>query len=204
MNLNISKIKPSQPKPHFLEILTYFLSLQAGAAPGAPGAPGAAPPSAAMVPPMVAQPGFGMVSLTSLTVNSLFAVSLQSQVVIISGAVQDVLLNQISALPCLCNQPAAGGSGVPVMQPMMGQPIMGQPMMRPAFSGVAGAAPGAAAPGPPVTETTYRRTVNACMLILYLKSSHMFLVSQLSPGPASQSPKKPKDPLADLDLKDFL
>ncbi|XP_029360574.1 clathrin coat assembly protein AP180 [Echeneis naucrates] len=26
----------------------------------------------------------------------------------------------------------------------------------------------------------------------------------LSPGPASQSPKKPKDPLADLDLKDFL
>lgn len=35
---------------------------QAGAAPGAPGAPGAAPPGAAMVPPMSAQPGFGMVS----------------------------------------------------------------------------------------------------------------------------------------------
>lgn len=27
---------------------------------------------------------------------------------------------------------------------------------------------------------------------------------KLSSGPATQSPKKPKDPLADLDLKDFL
>ncbi|XP_019124739.1 clathrin coat assembly protein AP180 isoform X2 [Larimichthys crocea] len=96
----------------------------AGAAPGAPGAPGAAPPGAALVPPMSAQPGFGM--------------------------------------------PPAGGA--PMMQPMMGQPMMGQPMMRPPFTGVAGAAPGA----------------------------------PLSPGPASQSPKKPKDPLAELDLKDFL
>ncbi|XP_070821785.1 clathrin coat assembly protein AP180-like isoform X3 [Chaetodon trifascialis] len=103
----------------------------AGAAPGAPGAPGAAPPVAAMVPPMSAQPGFGM--------------------------------------------PPAGGPGAPMMQPMMGQPMMGQPMMRPPFTGVAGAAPGSAAPGAP-----------------------------LSPGPASQSPKKPKDPLAELDLKDFL
>ncbi|XP_054477081.1 clathrin coat assembly protein AP180 [Anoplopoma fimbria] len=92
-----------------------------GAAPGAPGAP-----VAAMVPPMSAQPGFGM--------------------------------------------PPAGGPGAPMMQPMMGQPMMGQPMMRPPFTGVAGAAPGAAIP----------------------------------PGPANQSPKKPKDPLADLDLKDFL
>ncbi|XP_039868817.1 clathrin coat assembly protein AP180 isoform X8 [Simochromis diagramma] len=55
------------------------------------------------------------------------------------------------------------------------QPMMGQSMMRPPFTGVAGVAPGAAAPGAP-----------------------------LSPGPASQSPKKPKDPLAELDLKDFL
>ncbi|XP_041650397.1 clathrin coat assembly protein AP180 isoform X10 [Cheilinus undulatus] len=102
---------------------------------GTPGAPmaGAAPgaPGAAMVPPMGAQPGFGM--------------------------------------------PPAGGPGAPMMQPMMGQPMMGQPMMRPPFTGVVGAAPGAAAPGAP-----------------------------LSPGPASQSPKKPKDPLAELDLKDFL
>ncbi|XP_029928285.1 clathrin coat assembly protein AP180 isoform X4 [Myripristis murdjan] len=71
--------------------------------------------------------------------------------------------------------PPAAGPGAPMMQPMMGQPMMGQPMMRPPFTGVAGAAPGAAAPGAP-----------------------------LSPGPASQSPKKPKDPLAELDLKDFL
>ncbi|XP_054637368.1 clathrin coat assembly protein AP180 isoform X9 [Dunckerocampus dactyliophorus] len=95
----------------------------------APGAPGAAPPSGAMVPPMSAQPGFGM--------------------------------------------PATGAA---MMQPMMAQPMMGQPMMRPPFAGVVGAAPGvAAAPGAPI-----------------------------SPGPESQSPKKPKDPLADLDLKDFL
>ncbi|KAM7420256.1 hypothetical protein PAMA_014792 [Pampus argenteus] len=100
----------------------------AGAAPGAPGAPGAPPPGGAMVPPMSAQPGFGMA--------------------------------------------AAGGPGAPMMQPMMAQPMMGQPMMRPPFTG---AAPGAAAPGAP-----------------------------LSPGPTSQSPKKPKDPLAELDLKDFL
>nr|XP_046254324.1 clathrin coat assembly protein AP180 isoform X10 [Scatophagus argus] len=99
-----------------------------GAAPGAPGAPGAAPPVAAMVPSMSAQPGFGM--------------------------------------------PPTGGPGAPMMQPVMGQPMMGQPMMRPPFTG---AAPGAAAPGAP-----------------------------LSPGPTSQSPKKPKDPLAELDLKDFL
>ncbi|XP_056236993.1 clathrin coat assembly protein AP180 isoform X7 [Seriola aureovittata] len=71
--------------------------------------------------------------------------------------------------------PPSGGTGAPMMQPMMGQPMMGQPIMRPAYTGVAGAAPGAAAPGAP-----------------------------LSPGPASQSPKKPKDPLAELDLKDFL
>lgn len=44
---------------------------QAGASPGAPGAPGAAPPVAAMVPPMSAQPGFGMVCFISLVVNSL-------------------------------------------------------------------------------------------------------------------------------------
>ncbi|XP_068179457.1 clathrin coat assembly protein AP180-like [Antennarius striatus] len=100
-------------------------------APGAPGAPGAAPPGAAMVPPMSAQSGFGM--------------------------------------------PPAGGPGAPMMQTMMGQPMMGQPIMRPPFTGVAGTVPGAAAPGAPI-----------------------------SPGPASQSPKKPKDPLAELDLKDFL
>ncbi|KAK1895023.1 Clathrin coat assembly protein AP180 [Dissostichus eleginoides] len=90
-----------------------------GTAPGGPGAPGAS-----MVPPMNAQPGFGMAP--------------------------------------------AGGPGAPMMQPMMGQPMMGQPMMRPPYAGGAGAAPGAPIP----------------------------LVSQ--------SPKKPKDPLADLDLKDFL
>ncbi|XP_076006562.1 clathrin coat assembly protein AP180 [Genypterus blacodes] len=72
--------------------------------------------------------------------------------------------------------PPAAGPGAPMMQSMMGQSMMGQSMMRPAFPGVAGAAaPGAAAPGAPV-----------------------------SPGPANQSPKKPKDPLAELDLKDFL
>ncbi|XP_016893536.1 LOW QUALITY PROTEIN: clathrin coat assembly protein AP180 [Cynoglossus semilaevis] len=97
-----------------------------GATSGAPGAPGAAPPPGAMVPPMSAQPGFGM--------------------------------------------PPAAGPGAPMMQPMMAQPMMGQPMMRPPFTGMAGAAPGA----------------------------------PLSPGPATQSPKKPKDPLAELDLKDFL
>ncbi|XP_041844538.1 clathrin coat assembly protein AP180-like, partial [Melanotaenia boesemani] len=60
--------------------------------------------------------------------------------------------------------------------PMM-QPMMGQPMMgQPMMRPpFTGAAPAAAAPGAP-----------------------------LSPGPASQSPKKPKDPLADLDLKDFI
>uniref|UniRef100_A0A674NCC0 Clathrin coat assembly protein AP180 n=1 Tax=Takifugu rubripes TaxID=31033 RepID=A0A674NCC0_TAKRU len=71
--------------------------------------------------------------------------------------------------------PPTVGPGAPMMQPMMGQPMMGQPIMRPPFTGMAGAAPGAAAPGAP-----------------------------LSSGPATQSPKKPKDPLADLDLKDFL
>lgn len=49
-------------------------------------------------------------------------------------------------------QPAAGGTGAPMMQPMMGQPMMGQAMMRPPFAGVAGAAPGAAAPGAPVNH----------------------------------------------------
>ncbi|XP_061529809.1 clathrin coat assembly protein AP180 isoform X6 [Phycodurus eques] len=99
----------------------------------APGGPVAAPPTGSMVPPMSAQPGFGMA--------------------------------------------AAGGPGAPMMQPMMGQPMIGQSIMRPPFAGVVGPAPvgAAAAPGAP-----------------------------LSPGPASQSPKKPKDPLAELDLKDFL
>ncbi|XP_077454428.1 clathrin coat assembly protein AP180 isoform X11 [Stigmatopora argus] len=71
---------------------------------------------------------------------------------------------------------AAGGPGAPMMQPMMSQPIMGQSMIRPPFAGMVGAAPGGGAvPGAP-----------------------------LSSAPASQSPKKPKDPLAELDLKDFL
>lgn len=75
---------------------------------------------------------------------------------------------------------SSGAPGAPVMQPMMGQPMMGQPMMgqpmmRPPFAGAPGAAPGAAGTGAP-----------------------------LSPGLANQSPKKPKDPLAELDLKDFL
>ncbi|XP_077576387.1 clathrin coat assembly protein AP180 isoform X6 [Stigmatopora nigra] len=71
---------------------------------------------------------------------------------------------------------AAGGAGAPMMQPMMGQPIMSQSMIRPPFAGMVGAAPGGGAvPGAP-----------------------------LSSAPASQSPKKPKDPLAELDLKDFL
>ncbi|XP_061674655.1 clathrin coat assembly protein AP180 isoform X2 [Syngnathoides biaculeatus] len=99
----------------------------------APGGPGSASSTGTMVPPMSAQPGFGMA--------------------------------------------AAGGPGASMMQPMMGQPMMGQPIMRPPFAGVVGHAPvgAATAPGAP-----------------------------LSPGPASQSPKKPKDPLAELDLKDFL
>nr|XP_019946553.1 PREDICTED: clathrin coat assembly protein AP180 isoform X9 [Paralichthys olivaceus] len=91
-----------------------------------------------------------------------------------AGPPSGAMVPPMSAQPCFAMPPAAG-PGAPMMQPMMGQPMMVQPMMRPAFTGVAGAAPGVAAPGAP-----------------------------LSPGPASQSPKKPKDPLADLDLKDFL
>ncbi|XP_036931048.1 phosphatidylinositol-binding clathrin assembly protein LAP isoform X18 [Acanthopagrus latus] len=90
------------------------------------------------------------------------------------GAAPPAMVPPMAAQPGF-GMPPAGGPGAPMMQPMMGQPMMGQPLMRPPFTGVAGAAPGAAAPGAP-----------------------------LSPGPASQSPKKPKDPLADLDLKDFL
>ncbi|XP_067368014.1 clathrin coat assembly protein AP180-like [Channa argus] len=71
--------------------------------------------------------------------------------------------------------PPAAGPGAPMMQPIMGQPMMGQPMMRAPFTGVAGAVPGTTAPG-----------------------------ATISPGPTGQSPKKPKDPLAELDLKDFL
>lgn len=56
-------------------------------------------------------------------------------------------------------QPAAGGPGAPMMQPMMGQPMMGQPMMRPPFAGVAGAAPGAAAPGAPVNHPCHVKRV---------------------------------------------
>ncbi|XP_030248431.1 clathrin coat assembly protein AP180 isoform X11 [Sparus aurata] len=90
------------------------------------------------------------------------------------GAAPPAMVPAMAAQPGF-GMPPAGGPGAPMMQPMMGQPMMGQPLMRPPFTGVAGAAPGAAAPGAP-----------------------------LSPGPASQNPKKPKDPLADLDLKDFL
>ncbi|XP_055083590.1 clathrin coat assembly protein AP180 isoform X1 [Periophthalmus magnuspinnatus] len=72
--------------------------------------------------------------------------------------------------------PSAGAPGAPMMQSMMGQPLMGQSMMgQPMMRPTFAGAPGAAAPGAP-----------------------------LSPGLASQSPKKPKDPLAELDLKDFL
>lgn len=59
-------------------------------------------------------------------------------------------------------QPAAGGPGAPLMQPMMGQPMMGQPMMRPPFAGVAGAAPGAAAPGAPVNHPC--RVKRVCLI----------------------------------------
>lgn len=48
-----------------IQMLMGALCLQAGGAPGAPGVPGAAP-AAAMVPPMGAQPGFGMVSSNML------------------------------------------------------------------------------------------------------------------------------------------
>ncbi|XP_053736519.1 clathrin coat assembly protein AP180 isoform X9 [Synchiropus splendidus] len=90
--------------------------------------------------------------------------------------------------------PGAAPPGGPMVAPMSAQPgftmaaaggpgapmmppMMGQPMMgQPMMRPpFAGAAPGAAAPGAPI-----------------------------STAPASQSPKKPKDPLAELDLKDFL
>ncbi|XP_032373908.1 clathrin coat assembly protein AP180 isoform X9 [Etheostoma spectabile] len=59
--------------------------------------------------------------------------------------------------------------------PLM-QPLMGQPMMgQPMMRPPFTGVAGAAAPGAPIP-----------------------------PGPASQSPRKPKDPLAELDLKDFL
>ncbi|XP_075321008.1 clathrin coat assembly protein AP180 isoform X2 [Odontesthes bonariensis] len=83
----------------------------------------------------------------------------------------------MSAQPSF-GMPPAGVPGAPMMQPMMGQPLMGQPLMgQPMMRPpfTGVAAPGAAAPGAPI-----------------------------SPGPVGQSPKKPKDPLADLDLKDFL
>lgn len=66
---------------------------------------------------------------------------------------------KIYVLLCLPWQPAAGGPGAPMMQPMMGQPMMGQPMMRPPFAGVAGAAPGAAAPGAPVNHPSHDERV---------------------------------------------
>lgn len=93
-----------------------------------------------------------------------------------------------------------------MMQPMMGQPMMGQPMMRPPFTGMAGAAPGAAAPGAPVTMSTGGYKLSHLYLDIKSIASFTFLFCdfKLSSGPASQSPKKPKDPLADLDLKDFL
>ncbi|XP_055358910.1 clathrin coat assembly protein AP180 isoform X16 [Betta splendens] len=74
---------------------------------------------------------------------------------------------------------AQAGFGMPPAAgpgaPMM-QPMMGQPMMaQPMMRPPFTAVAGAAAPGAPI-----------------------------SPGPTSQSPKKPKDPLAELDLKDFL
>lgn len=95
-------------------------------------------------------------------------------------------------------QPPAAGPGAPMMQPMMAQPMMGQPMMRPPFTGMAGAAPGA-----PVTHQTYYWYTFVFKYVL--AGAYVFIfVSQLSPGPATQSPKKPKDPLAELDLKDFL
>ncbi|KAK7886473.1 hypothetical protein WMY93_026094 [Mugilogobius chulae] len=72
--------------------------------------------------------------------------------------------------------PSAGAPGAPIMQPMMGQPMMGQPLMAQAMMRPPyTGGPAAVAPGAP-----------------------------LSPGLTSQSPKKPKDPLAELDLKDFL
>ncbi|KAG7273640.1 hypothetical protein CRUP_018119 [Coryphaenoides rupestris] len=79
--------------------------------------------------------------------------------------------------------PPAGAMGPPTgaqsgygMPPAgsMMQPMMGQPMMRPPYTGMT-SAPGGATTGAPISS-----------------------------GPAGQSPKKPKDPLAELDLKDFL
>lgn len=46
-----------------LLISDIWVHLQSAAAPGAPGA---APPGAAMVPPMGAQPGFGLVSVVCI------------------------------------------------------------------------------------------------------------------------------------------
>ncbi|TDH12318.1 hypothetical protein EPR50_G00070930 [Perca flavescens] len=74
---------------------------------------------------------------------------------------------------------AQSGFGMPPAggpgAPLM-QPLMGQPMMgQPMMRPPFTVVAGAAAPGAPIP-----------------------------PGPASQSPKKPKDPLAELNLKDFL
>lgn len=119
-------------------------------------------------------------------------------------------------------------------QPMMGQPLMRPPFTGVAGAAPGAAAPGAPVTNHTHSRACNQHESNLCTNIANLYVIHIkringilkhnvrvqyvcppfhvwstygllcFLLSQLSPGPASQSPKKPKDPLADLDLKDFL
>ncbi|CAL8357700.1 unnamed protein product [Arctogadus glacialis] len=71
--------------------------------------------------------------------------------------------------------PPAGAMGPPLgSQPGYVMPMMGQPMM-----------------GQPMMRPPFTGMASAPG-------------APISQGPAGQSPKKPKDPLAELDLKDFL
>ena len=157
------------------------LCVQAGAAPGAPAAPGAAAPVAAMVPPMSAQPGFGMVSLVCSFF--FFRELLSWEMVDKVKTLQSVLLilntyiqprgpqNSLSDLKCFwiemfLRQDISFSlmsfvflifyqppAGGPGA-PMM-QPMMGQPMMGQPMMRPAFA--GAAAPGAPVTPNTLKQ-----------------------------------------------
>ncbi|TSN21189.1 Phosphatidylinositol-binding clathrin assembly protein [Bagarius yarrelli] len=97
-----------------------------------------------------------------------------------------------------------GFSLPPAGAPMMPQQqmMMGQSMMRPPFAGAAA----------PVKISIHIK--NKCVFVLIYTFVYLLCVCvcvcvcvpQLSPGPAVQSLKKPqtKDPLADLNIKDFL
>ncbi|XP_046733092.1 clathrin coat assembly protein AP180 [Silurus meridionalis] len=122
--------------------------------------------------------------------------------------------------------PPAGGVGAPMMPQ---QVMMGQSMMRPSFAGAAAPlSPGPAVQSPkkpqtkdPLADLNIKDFLYSCSWPrLFFKTTALCVCvracvcvcacvcvyPQLSPGPAVQSPKKPqtKDPLADLNIKDFL